>query len=363
MYARHVAGTANYVIAHGGGRPLVWDDALAKHPELFAALPRELVFVNWHYGAEATFQPFIDRIAKAGFAQLVAPGALNWNEIYPDVASALGTIDRFVSEGKASHVLGLFQTVWNDDGETLFEASWYPVIYAAASAWEDGSVDRARFARDFPSAFFGSDDARYAADLADLATCRTLIAGNPREYGDYLFWADPFAPDLAKIGASVDLAALRLAAEDAETHLRLAPAPPLHANAAAVMFLAARRYDALGREYQIARESREYYDGARENVGKNGGFVYRGLNVTKYLFWEERDAMLDLEPLVRAAWDYEDRPSHEQSVLERYRVAADRALARADRIGDVTYSDYVAKKTLPAFDDALGLRGGGRATP
>ena len=115
-------------------------------------------------------------------------------------------------------------------------------------------------------------------------------------------------------------------------------------------------YDVLGREYQIAHEARDYYDDARGNVGKHDGFVYRGLNVAKYLFWEQRDAMLGLEPLVRAAWEYEDRPSHEESVLERYRVAADLAIARADRIQDVTYADYVAKKTLPSFDDALGLK-------
>lgn len=356
VFAQHVVATANYVIAHGGGRPLIWDDAVAKHPELFAALPKQLVFVNWHYGHETTYQPYIDRISRAGFEQMIAPGALNWNEIYPDLDGALHNIDRFVSEGKASHVLGLFQTVWHDDGETLFEATWYPVVYAAASAWENASVDKVRFAADFPAAFFGSEDARYAADLADLGTCRTLIAGNPREYGDYLFWADPLQADLANVAKTVDLAALRLAAEDAQTHLRLAPPPPLHANAAAVMFLAARRYDALGREYQIAREARDYYDDARANVGKHDAFVYRGLNVAKYLFWEQRDAMLGLEPLVRAAWEYENRPSREASMLERYRVAADLAIARADRIQNVTYADYVAKKTLPTFDDALGLK-------
>ena len=138
-------------------------------------------------------------------------------------------------------------------------------------------------------------------------------------------------------------------------HLRLAPAPPLHANAAAVMALAARRYDALGREYQIAREARSYYDDARANAGKNDGYVYRGLNVAKYLFWEQRDALLALEPLVRAAWEYEDRPSHEASVLERYQLAAGRAIERADRIQDATYRDYGATKTLPAFDDLLGI--------
>jgi len=355
VYVRHVVDTANFVIAKSGARPMLWDDALAKHPELFASLPKSLVFVNWHYGSEPTYRPYIDRIERGGFDQMVAPGALNWNEIYPDLDGALGNIERFTTEGKDAHVLGLFQTVWHDDGETLFEATWYPVLYAAASAWEAGDVPRDRFARDFPHAFFGSDDPRYAADFAALATCATLLHGNPREYGDYLFWADPFDPSLAGVATTLDLRALRLAAESAMTHLRLAPPPPLHPNAAAVVALAARRYDALGREYQIAHEARSYYDDARANAGKNDGYVYRGLNVAKYLFWEQRDALLALEPLVRAAWEYEDRPSHEASVLERYRLAAGRAIERADRIQAATYRDYGATKTLPAFDELLGI--------
>jgi hypothetical protein len=356
VYADHVVDTARFVIARGGGRPLIWDDALARHPELFARLPRGLVFVNWHYGSEPTYRPYIDRIARGGFDQLVAPGALNWNEIYPDLDAALGNIDRFVTEGKSARVLGLFQTVWHDDGETLFEATWYPVLYAGASAWERGSVDRARFAADFPAAFFGGDDARYADDIAELAKCAGYLRGSPREYSDYLFWADPLAPDLAGAGKSLDLAALRSSAEQAMAHLRLAPPPPLHANAATVMALAARRYDALGREYQIAREARDYYDDARAQAAAgHDGLVYRGLFVSKYLFWEERDMLLALEPQVRRAWEYEDRASHERSVLERYRVAADRAIERADRLSDAVYRNYGATKTLPSFDDVLGL--------
>ncbi|GAC1310123.1 MAG: hypothetical protein NVSMB21_17550 [Vulcanimicrobiaceae bacterium] len=362
VYTKHVADTANFVIARGGGRPMIWDDALARHPELFGTVPKSLVFINWHYGSDATYRPYIERIAAGGFEQMVAPGALNWNEIYPDLDAALGNIDRFVTEGKAAHVLGLFQTVWHDDGETLFEATWYPVVYAAASAWEAGSVARARYARDFPHAFFGSDDARYADDVAALARARTALRGHdPREYGDYLFWSDVLAPDLGPTATrepltDATLSRVRLAAEGAMEHLRLAPAPPLHANAAAVLALAARRYDTLGREFQIGREARAYYDDARANAGgKRDGYVYRGLFVAKYLFWEQRDAMLALEPLVRAAWEYENRPSHEASVLERYHLAAQRAIERADRISTTVYRNYVATHRLPTFDAALGL--------
>jgi hypothetical protein len=353
VYMQHVVDTAQFVIAHGGGRPMIWDDALARHPELFGALPKELVFVNWHYGAEKSYLPYIQRIAKGGFAQMVAPGALNWNEIYPDLDQAVANIGQFVDEGKSAHVLGLFQTVWHDDGETLYEATWYPVLYAAASAWESGHVEPVRFANDFPAAFFGSDDPRYAADLAALGRVRTLLRDSPREYGDYLFWSDPFDPVLGEPAKKLDLPAIRLASESVIEHLRLAPPPPLHPNAAAVMHLAARRYDLLARRFQIAGEARAYYDDARANAdGKHDNFVYRGLNVSKYLFWEERDALLELAPLVKSAWDYESRPGHEASVVERYHLAAGRAIERADRIQAATYR-YVENKTLPPFDESL----------
>jgi hypothetical protein len=358
VFTKHVVETAKHVIARSPQtRPMIWDDAIVRHPELFAQLPKQLVFVNWHYGSEPSYLPYIRRIASGGFEQMVAPGALNWNEIYPDLDQASTNIGRFVGEGKGAHVLGLFQTVWHDDGETLFEATWFPVLYAAASAWESGDVDAARFARDFPFAFFGTNDNGYAQDLVALGRARTLLRKSPREYGDYLFWSDPLDPGSANLAGAIDASALRLAVEPAIAHLRTAAPPPLHANAASVMALAARRYDALGRNFEISTEARSYYDDARANAdGKHDDLVYRGLLVTKYLFWEERDTLLELEPLVRRAWEYENRPSHELSVLERYHLAAQRAIERADRIDAVTYQEYTAHKTLPTFDEALGSR-------
>jgi len=354
VYTKHVVATAKYVLAHSRARPMIWDDAVTRHPELFDLLPKSLVFVNWHYGSEPTYMPYIERIKKGGFEQMVAPGALNWNEIYPDVDRALPNIRRFVGEGKRSHVLGLFQTVWHDDGETLFEATWYPVVYAAASGWERGDVDIAHFRRDFPPAFFGTSDPRYADDLADLGRARALLQKSPRSAGDVLFWTDPFAAP--EVATGLDLTALRLAAERVIAHLRVATAPPLHANAAAVMELAALRYDLLGRNFQIASEARFYYDDARANAeAKHDDLVNRSLNVAKYSFWEQRDALLELVPLVKKAWEYENRPSHEASVLERYHLAAQRAIVRADRIDTAAYEDYARRKTLPPFDEALGL--------
>ena len=137
-------------------------------------------------------------------------------------------------------------------------------------------------------------------------------------------------------------------------HLAVAH-PPLHAAAAEVMRLAALRYDTLGRRFQIAAEARDYYAGARAQVGTaDESAVERGLNVAKYLCWELRDEMTALAPLYAAAWNAESRPSGRDRVLVRYAAAAQAAVAQADRLYVAAREDYLRGGTLPSFEDALG---------
>jgi hypothetical protein len=359
--------TRDYVASHGGrsavfadhvnemarlvapARVMLWDDGIEGDPTIMRRIPKDAVIVNWHYGANEPFEKYIATIAGGGLQQMVAPGANNWNEIFPDVNRAIPNERRFINDGKASHVFGLFQTVWHDDGETLYEATWYPVLYAAAAAWETDDVDPARFRSDFPAAFFGSDDARYGDDVQRLADALTAIGGP----SNVRFWADPFDPWWAGQMANVDLRAVRLNAEAVETHLMFAE-PPLHPNAARVMFLAARRYDALARRYQIAREVRDYYDDGRKHANEQNGPSVRDLFWSKYWFWEQRDSDEELAPLYADAWQYESRPGHLASNLERYHRDAQLAIARADAINRITYSDLVDKRSLPPFDDVIG---------
>lgn len=350
VYAAHVTALAKLVAP---ARVMVWDDAIEADPSIMKLLPRNAVIINWHYGAEKTFAPFIATIASGGFDQMVAPGANNWNHIYPDITTAIRNERLFIDQGKAAHVLGLFQTVWHDDGETLYESTWYPVLYAASSAWERDDLDPERFANDFPSAFFGSDDLRYSTDITHLADAQTRLG----EYAGYdgtdqLSWADPFDPLVAATMAKPDLRAVRLDAEAVQTHL-LGAVPPLHAAAARAIYLAARRYDALGRRYQIAQEVRSYYDDAREHAGQTQSPSVRDLFWCKYWFWEQRDIDEALAPLYAQAWQYESRDGHLASNLERYHLDAQRAIERADAMDRVLYEHYVPSKTLPPFDEVL----------
>ena len=341
VYAQHI-NDMNALIAPSGARVMLWDDGIEADPSIMKLLPRSAVIVNWHYNSEKSFEPYIRTIASGGFEQMVAPGANNWNRFFPDLATALPNEGRFIDEGKAARVLGLFQTVWHDDGETLFEATWYPVLFAAADAWSTSDG----FASDFASAFFGIDDPAYARDALVLGS----LDGRLPATSDKLSWADPFAPAAAAAMANVDLRQFRLDAEHVATDM-IAAQPPLHVNAAAVMFLAAQRYAALGRRYQIAREVRDYY----ADAGVHPEDAVRDLYWCKYWFWEQRDTDERLAIVYANAWRYEDREDHLASNLERYHLDAQRAIERADAIDRVTYQDYVPKKTLPPLDTVLGI--------
>ena len=350
-FADHVAAMQR-IVAPSGARTMLWDDAVQQDAAILPLLPKGVVFTTWHYGIEPTYRPYVDRIAAAGFQQLVAPGANNWNELFPDVRTALVNEGRFIDEGKQAGVLGLFETVWHDDGQTLYEATWYPVLFAAATAWQPGAADPQRFAADFPAAFFGIDDARYSDDVAALADDLHDFQAVANANTDALFWSDPFAAGTAARVRGVDLAAVRRRSETVEEHL-YGLRPPLHAEAAFVMFLAARRYDALARNFQIATEVRAMYQEARADEAQSDGPSLRDLYWCRYWLWEQRDVFEDLEPLYERAWRYESRDGALPGNLERYRMAAQRAIARADAIYDATYDDYVASKSLPPFDSVI----------
>ena len=352
VFAEHVRRVA--AMLGGRARPMIWDDAIQQDRTILGLIPRNTVILSFHYGVEASYRRYIDAVSTAGFDQMVSPGAANWNEVYPDLATAYTNVGRFVGEAKNTKgMLGTFMTVWHDDGESLYEATWPAVAYAAASAWQQTPVDDAAWHATFARAFFGSDDPRYARALDALRDVRGLLRTTPSDPPDYVFWHDPFDPRLQARVRDLDLATVRTRAEAAAAGLWNA-APPLHAQAAEVMRFGALRYDQLARRLQIGREARTYYDDARSQAVKpEVSGVYRSLNVAKYFCWELRDGIAALQPLYERAWRYESTEPGLARVLVRYRLAESEAQRYADRIDAVTREDYLRRQTVPAWEEGV----------
>jgi hypothetical protein len=119
-------------------RLLFWGDIGGADPDAVAGLPKDMIAVPWSYGRTTGFDKLIEPFAKAGIETWVAPGDSNWNEVYPVAKSALWNIQGFIRDGQRLGSTGMINTVWDDDGEGLFNLDWHTVLFGPVAAWQAG---------------------------------------------------------------------------------------------------------------------------------------------------------------------------------------------------------------------------------
>ncbi len=99
------------------------------------------------------FTDIIVPFTKAGLETWVAPGVNNWNRVYPNNNEALGNIRAFVRDGQKLGSKGMLNTVWNDDGEGIFDENWYGILFGAAAGWQPGESSEEAFKDSYGWAF------------------------------------------------------------------------------------------------------------------------------------------------------------------------------------------------------------------
>ena len=134
-------------------RLLFWGDIAENSPELVGTLPKDMIAVSWHYDAKPDFTKNLEPFLKSGLETWVAPGVNNWNRVYPNNNEALGNIRAFVRDGQKLGATGMLNTVWNDDGEGIFDENWFGVLFGAAAAWQPGESSEANFIASYGQAF------------------------------------------------------------------------------------------------------------------------------------------------------------------------------------------------------------------
>ncbi|HEX8685246.1 MAG TPA: glycoside hydrolase family 20 zincin-like fold domain-containing protein [Pyrinomonadaceae bacterium] len=358
VYFDHLKRVRELLLPHKR-RLMFWGDIALNHPELLPGVPRDMIAMNWEYTAKPSFEARIGLFKKAGLEQFVCPGVSSWNQIFPDTETATTNIVNFVRDGQRAGVLGVMNTEWDDDGEALFENTWYGVVLGAAASWQAAPLDLAAFERDFDWAFF-----RREGDGLTKAT-RTL-GGFNKALGvsstDELFWRDPFTEDFQlSIARKLEeqTRELRLDAEEVqETLIRARPEVRRNRQALDSMRLAARRFDHMGRRAQVvAQLSRDYWDaylnlGDRRRVRRLRAYfgpVYNSLR-------EMTEELTELREAYRARWLAENRPYWLASVLARYDLAAARWLTRSKQLEEALRV-YDRTSTLPPPSDfGLGPR-------
>ncbi|HEU4794091.1 MAG TPA: beta-N-acetylhexosaminidase, partial [Pyrinomonadaceae bacterium] len=299
---------------------IFWGDIALNHPELIGNIPKDLIVANWDYAPREDYAARIDPFKHAGLQQFVCPGVWGWNQIFPNVEASSKNIINFVRDGQAAGALGMINTTWDDDGETLFEMGWYGIVLGAAASWQAGTVDQSRFDADFDWAFFRNEGDQFVKAIHALGTVNTTLG--IRTSND-LFWRDPFTTAFqndARANAE-KIRQMRLSVESAlESLLRNRQRARRNASMVAAMILAAQRLDHVGRRAQtVEKLSREYWEaylnlGDRVRVRRLRRYASPIYNQLR----EMTEELAELRASYREQWLAENRPYWLDSVLARY---------------------------------------------
>jgi hexosaminidase len=339
-------------------RLMFWGDIALHHPDLIGNVPKDMIVMNWQYGAADDYTKYIKPFKDAGLDQLVCPGAHNWNQIFPNIDAASKNIVNFVRDGQQAGALGMMNTTWDDDGESLFESAWYPITLGAAASWQEGIFDLQEFDRDFDWAFFRADGDQFVKVTHALGGIPALLNAGTT---DELFWRDPFTTQFQNQARNMSerTSSTRLLAERAlEMLIQNDKGARRNRATLSAMRLAAQRYDHLGRRMEVMQKFSDQYWDAYLNLGDRTkarklryytGAIYNNLR-------EMAEELSIFKENYRQQWLAENRPYWLDSVLARYDQMISVWLTKS-RAMDEALRKYEATSTLPNPEEfGLGTR-------
>jgi hexosaminidase len=340
-------------------RLMFWGDIALHHPDLIGSIPKDMIVMNWQYGARDEFWSSIQPFKDAGLEQFACPGAHNWNQIFPNLEAARKNIVNFVRDGQKAGAIGMMNTTWDDDGESLFEDTWYSIVLGSAASWQEGPVDLDRFDASFDWAFFRNDGDQFVKAERSLGSAGTQIGAGGTT--DELFWRDPFTTQFqAQARNSAErIRQVRLKIEEAaESLARNEGRARRNSTAIAAMRFAAQRLDHLGRRMEVMQGFSDQYWDAYLNLGDRAkarklrrytGAIYNNLR-------EMAEELSILKEGYRAQWLAENRPYWLDSISARYDQMISLWLTKS-RAMDEVLRKYEATSTLPSPEEfGLGPR-------
>jgi hexosaminidase len=346
------------LLKHYDRKLMFWGDIALNHPDLIGNIPKEMIVANWDYGPKDDYTSRIKPFKDAGLEQLVCPGVWSWNQIFPNVDASSRNIINFVRDGQKNGAMGMLNTTWDDDGESLFEMSWYGIVLGAAASWQTGAVDQSKFDSDFDWSFFRNEGDEFVKVIHALGGVNTAAGFGT---SDDAFWREPFTTNFqnaARTNAE-KIRQMRLRVEEAEESL-IENRDKAKRNSSMIpaMLFAARRFDHLGRRWQtVEKLSREYWD-AYLNLGdrtktrrlrRYASPIYNQLR-------EMTEELSELKSAYREQWLAENRPYWMDSVLARYDQQISIWLAKSRAIEEAM-RNYEATSTLPNPEEfGLGAR-------
>ena len=304
---------------------LFWGDIAQAHPELLRALPKDMIAVPWDYGVRTSYAPLIRPFTDAGLETWVAPGVSNWSRIFPNFNSALINIRRFVRDGRRLGATGLINTTWDDDGESMFDFTWYGIAYGGAVGWED-QPELARFQNAYDWAMYRADGHDFEKQIEDLDAIHTALQqAIHMDGGDSLMWHHAFSPAGQKLYNRMEPVAhqVRLLAEGVMDSLAAHRAQARrNQELLDPVEFGARRFDFLGEKAIYAHDIAALYAQAQAPGATRAevGHMFGTVNSINGLLQDMRDGVSSLADEYQALWLEGNTPYFLKNILVRYDV-------------------------------------------
>lgn len=334
LYLQHIKRLDDMIKKHGK-RMMFWGDIALHHREMIPQLPKDIVVMNWTYGAAQSFDDRLQAFQDAGLDQFVCPGVDCWSRMFPNYGNAVVNIRNFVRDGYKHGALGMLNTTWDDDGENLFGYNWYGAVFSSECAWAPETVEVGRFDRKFACQFYGpnTDDVVRATWLLADTNAIPAVAMNP----DGLFREDPFtgpsplmgrgfAGRMAKIGP--------MAAEALALLAKAAPGVARDRDNLDYLVFAGKRIAFTGRKFvacdEVAKAYRDAFDLQFRNKAEAAAMVSRGRDALNGL----ADEVPPLREEYKRLWLQENRPYYLDKITPRYDVIENCLRGKARQLGE-----------------------------
>ncbi len=347
-------------------RLLFWGDIAENSPELVGILPKDMIAISWHYDAKPDFTKNIEPFLKSGLETWVAPGVSNWSRVYPNNNVALGNIRAFVRDGQKMGAKGMLNTVWNDDGEGIFDEDWFGVLFGAAASWQPGESAEQAFIDSYAQAFHNDASGKLSqAQVAMMAAHAALGKAGLEDGQDELFWVDPFSPEGEAVAAKLMPVAseVRMDAERAITLIAQARADAKSAGATLdneeaidALELGARRMDFIGMKFESAADCVALYKQAQALAGDQKRWdevsnLLETIGSANGRMEDIRDGYALIGQLYEKAWLRDNRPYWLANNMAKYHMNTELWISRGEKF-DVLRNHWYDTHTLPSLAEA-----------
>jgi len=318
---KEVAETPHgHVLAPGqpGTLPLIHD--------WFTQIAAEFPSPFMHIGADETFDLGVGRTHEA---------------VHPNANTAFGNIQGFIRDGQRLGSTGALTTVWNDDGEGLFNMDWYGVLFGGVAAWQPGESSIPDYQAGYGLTFHGEASGKVdEAEKELMAAHESLDKAHSGLNSDELFWVDPWSAEGQEEQAKILPIAvdLRMHAERAIVLIAEARAANAHlreADALTAMDMGARRLDLIGEKFELSQEMEAQYALAisqqHDKTHRSG--TRNTLDEISSMFGlcqDLRDGYSAVKDEYSQVWLSENRPYWLNNVTVRYDIAIETWQRRSD---------------------------------